>query len=137
MLGWKNYALRASTAVTVVSSQRHAEWLWWEIRPESKARAFANSKHHLLKLHFSCTAIMLTQSSKKEDYSTRHIFKLQNHQVWAVLSCSAEKAVAPWALLGALPALPVSERFSPTIYSWDLGEILSEIALKWRVLATV
>lgn len=126
MFGWKNHAQRASAAVRVVSSQSHAEWLWWEIRPESKAGAFANSKCHLLRLHFSCTAIILTQSSKKEVYSTRHIFKLQNHQVWAVLSCSAEKAMPPWALL----ALPASEWFSPTVFSWDLDEIFSKIALK-------
>ena len=129
MLGWKNHAWWGSAVVRVVSTQSHAEWLWWEIRSESKARAFANSKHHVLRLHFSCTAIILTQSSKKEVYSTRHIFELQNHQVWAVLSFSAEKAVPLWALLGVLLALPVSELFSPT-FSWDLGEIFSEIALK-------
>lgn len=93
MLGWKNHGPlgQFNCSQGGDQSQRHAELLWWEIRSESKARAFANSKHHSLRLLFSCAAIILTQSIKKEVYSTRHIFKLQNHQIWAVLSCSIEK----------------------------------------------
>lgn len=75
-------------------------------------------------------AIILTQSSKKEADSTRHRLKLQNHQVWAMLSCSAEKVMPPWAFLGVLLALPVSELIPPTIFSWDQGEIFPDIALR-------
>lgn len=74
--------------------------------------------------------IILTQSSKKEADSTRHSLKLQNHQGWATLSCSAEKVMPLWAFLGMLLALPVSELIPPTIFSWDQGETFSEIALR-------
>lgn len=47
---------------------------------------------------------------------------MPNHQVWAVPSCSAEKAVPRWALLTTLLALPVSETIPPTVFSWDLAE---------------